>query len=255
MSFKIFRVVGAEFFFVSALTLALVNVSAVTPPPTDRDVEGLVGPVKRVEEEEAEGREEAGRLVERGRRATRSVTYDKRGRMVRRLINFPGREPNEQTFYYEKDTHRYTRHRLPVPAPRIPNAPGAFERITVTVVRYDAAEGALYEEVYNSDEPKARHLTQKYRHVFDAEGRLAESTLFTVDGRPGIRSVYTYEGSGRHPATASHYALSNPTPEVTRYTYTLDQRGNWTKRVADTTLADGAGTRRVRITYRHVSYF
>lgn len=237
---------------VAALASGLGVAAAQQRQPTDRDLEGLVGPVKRVEEEEAEGREEAGRLVERGRHPTRSVTFDKQGRMVARRATGLGPEAREQTFFYEKQK-RYTRYSLTLPVPPVMSKPRTFERLSVAVIRYDEAERALHVEVYRDEDPTPRALTQKYRYVFDAEGRLAESVLYTPGGRPGLRAVYTY-GAGRHPEGARHYAASDPAPEVTRYTYTLDARGNWTKRVADTTLADGKGTRRIRVTYRHLGY-
>lgn len=241
------------------LVVLLASVFGVAParqqqrPPTDRDVEGLVGPVKRVEEEEAEGREVSGRLVEQGRRPTRSVTFDKQGRMVGRRATGLGPDTREQTFFYEKQK-RYARHSLPL-AMSLPGIPKrTYERLSVTLFRYDEAGRALHVEVYRDEEATPRALTQKWRYVFDAEGRLAESVLYTPEGRAGLRAVYTY-GAGRHPEGARHYAGSEPTPEVTRYAYTLDARGNWTKRVADTTLADGKGTRRIRITYRDLDYY
>ncbi|HYP53409.1 MAG TPA: hypothetical protein VEQ42_07705 [Pyrinomonadaceae bacterium] len=243
--------------FALAFALALASPAAAQSParpspPTDRDIEGLVGAVKSFDEEEAEVKESGGQAAEGRRRHARTLSFDRRGRMIRRIIALPDHSTRTYAFSYDKEK-RYTSYTLPA-SPDAPFGPRQFERLTVTLLRYDEAERALYQEVYTSETPSPRSLSQRWRYTFDAEGRLAESLLYTTDGREGIRTRYDFD-AGRHPTEARHYAAGRPVPEVTRYTYTLDARGNWTKRVADTMLADKLGTRRVSVTYRKLSYF
>src|SRR6266513_2941114 len=80
--------------------------------PTDRDLDGLIGLVKKIDEEVAEAKMQGGKLIEGSRRQYRSVTYDRLGRMMHRWMNVSGSSSTDQTFSYDKRGNRHVRYSI-----------------------------------------------------------------------------------------------------------------------------------------------
>jgi hypothetical protein len=226
----------------------LSNVYAIQlAQPTDRDLDGLVGLVKRVEEEVAEMKMKGGKLTEGSQRPYCLVTYDRQGRMTRRWMNVTGSSSTDQSFSYDKEGARHARYKIFNPL--VKSTAEALH-----VFHFDADENALHEDVYVGDKPARAARTQRYMYRFGTGGRLAEKIFYTTQGDVAVRDVYTY-GADRHPTERRLYGFGNPTPQTIKYTYTLDSQGNWIKRVEENTQANQERTQRITITYRKISYY
>ena len=224
-----------------------------TGQPTARDLDGLVGQVKRIDEEVAEMKMKAGRMTESSRRRSSTVIYDRQGRMTQRWLSLNGFDSTDQSFSYDKNNIRHKRYSIFDP---LVNSTGnrSIEQLSVSVFHFDATENALREEVYVGDKPEPQARTQSYKYRFDSSRRLIEKISYTLQGTVAGRDVYTY-GTDHNPTERKLFSAGNPTPQVIKYTYTLDLRGNWIKRVAENTLANPARTQTVEVTYRKVSYY
>jgi hypothetical protein len=240
-------------FLIFVLWLALFSVAAnASTVPTDRDLDGFVGPVKRVDEDVAEMKMRGGKRVESSRHRSRMIVYDRQGRMTRRLFVLYDSSTTEQIFSYEKN-YRLMQSLMQRPF-TAPGRTSALPGEALMILRFDAAENALYEDIYMGHEPSPGALTQKYRHRFDADGRLIETILYTSKGVEAIKSVYVY-GTERHPSERRIYAAGSSQGQVIRYTYTLDSRGNWIKRIEENSLTNKDGSPRIEITYREILYY
>lgn len=221
--------------------------------PTDRNLEGLVGQVKSIDEEEAEIKMKGGKQSEGSRHRSRTVIYDRQGRMTHRWVSISGSDSSDQSFSYSKNNIRHRRYSNYDPASNNIGTTGA-ERRSVSVFRFDATENALYEDVYVGDDPTAKALTQRYKSRFDASGRVIEKIGYTIQGVAVTRNVYTYEVDN-NPREERLVTTGIPNPQIVKYTYVLDSQGNWIKRIAENTLADSARTQRIEVTYRKISYY
>ena len=237
------------------LVLAFSKAYAVQlAQPTDRDLDGLVGSVKRIEEEVTEVKTKDGKLTEGSRRRYRSVTYDRQGRMTRRWMNVTGTSSTDQTFSYDKKGARHVRYKIFNPL--INSAPeSGNEESAVHVFHFDADRSALHEDVYVGDEATPNGRTQRSTYQFDVGGRLTEKISYTIQGDVAVRDVYTYGTDRHHPTERRLFGFGRPTPQTIKYTYTLDSQGNWIKRVEENTLANHERTVRIKITYRKISYY
>jgi hypothetical protein len=209
--------------------------------------------VKSFEEDVAEMEMKGGKLTEGSRRRYRSVTYDKQGRMTRRWENVTGSSSVDQTYSYDKDGARHVRTRRFNPLFNRSQDSG-IEESALEVFHFDADESTLHQDVYVGDKPSPSARTQQYAFRFDAGGRVAERILYTLQGGVAVRDVHVY-GAGRHPTERRLYGFGNPTPQIIKYTYTLDPQGNWIKRVEENTLANQERTQRMKVTYRKISYY
>jgi hypothetical protein len=231
--------------------LAIGYATALTQP-TDRDLDGIDGLVKRIDEEVAETKMQAGKPIEGSRRRYRSVTYDRQGRMTRRWMNVTGSSSTDETCSYDKRGNRHVRYSIFNPL--IKSTPSDKEELALHVLQFNSGEDALYEDVYVGDEPSPKALTQRYEYRLDKLGRLAEKILYTLKGGVAVRDIYVY-GIDRLPLERQLYSFGNPKAQIIKYAYTLDAQGNWIKRVEENTLANQDRTQRIKVTYRYISYY
>lgn len=232
--------------------LFIFNIYTVSfAQPTARDFDGIVGAVKHVEEEVAEMKMKDGQLIESSRRRYRSTDYDKQGRMTRNWISVTVNGSKEEHFSYDKQGNASVRSEIF--SPSISDKPFPSSAFLNTF-KFDESENTLTKEVYVGNTPSPRTLTQKYKYQFDTNNRLVETIAYTVQGSIAIKDVYEY-GVGRFPTERRLYLTGNPTPQVIKYNYILDEQGNWIKRIEDNTLANQDRTQLTKITYRKISYF
>ncbi|HEY0427558.1 MAG TPA: hypothetical protein VGC76_07105 [Pyrinomonadaceae bacterium] len=239
------------FLYIFVVTV-LLAASALAAVPTDLNKEFLTGKVKSIDEDTATMKLKKGVLVEDSRYRSRSISFDRQGRMTYKWQKIDKLSPNEYFYTYEGDDKRFTRsvfiNLFGVDAKKNP------DRISLTILRYDADKNEIFEDVYAERESYVDALTQKYTYTFDKENRLVEDILAGSNGIPAFLTRYVY-GTERLPTERRGYIVGNPIPAISKYVYELDSTGNWTKQTAETTLAKKDAEATTVITYRKISYY
>ena len=77
--------------------------------PTDINIEGLSGKVKRIDDETATLEMKNGTLSAVNRRRTRTAIFDKQGRLIYEWIKISNLPPFEHNYYYDKKGNRHRR--------------------------------------------------------------------------------------------------------------------------------------------------
>jgi hypothetical protein len=234
------------------IVLVLSVASVFAAAPTDLDKEHLSGKVKRIEEETAVMKLKNGVLKEDSRYRSRSVAFDKQGRMTYQWQKIGKMSPSEFFYTYEDADKRFTRrvviNLFGVDAKKSP------DQISLTLFTYDAGRNEIFEKIYAAGEPDANALTQQYKYVFDKENRLVEKLSGGSNGIAAFITKYVY-GTGKLPTERRGFIAGNPVPQVFKYVYELDAQGNWTKQTAETTLAKEGAEATTEITYRKITYY
>jgi len=245
-------------FIIFAACVAATQAQSVSQP-NSLDMENLVGKVKRIEEQTAEMKLKNGKLVEGSRSPSRTVAFDKEGRMIYRWWKIGELPPTETKFSYEKDNKRIERTLRNNPLADFTKGPR--ESIGQSIFRYVASENALYRDVYPGEQanvnepPRFAAQTQKYKYIFGDNNRLLETVDYTMDdGKESTRDKNIY-ATERLPIQRVLITRGSPLKETIKYTYTLDEQDNWTKRVSEDTLADKNGTTIFRVEYRKITYY
>lgn len=238
-----------------ALGSTLTAASYAQRPQTDRDFDGLKGPVKSLTVESATLTRKGKGYVEERRALEEKVTYNAEG----------NRAEDELYFSYEgtlliKNVYRYV----------------GGEKLA------DAQQRDPVIELPNSPERAGggmRPFSEKYRYKYDEQGRVKEMTI-ERDGRVRIRNTYEYrngqmemrarKGGGdtvtfrrvdRFDAQGNlvgSTAFNNYPGDrsVDKYSYTdyeFDARGNWVKRLKR--MSEGGRPEEREVEYRTIIYF
>lgn len=230
-----------------------LNLSAQTPP-NDKNIEGLTGAVKRIDEQEATLKLKNGVFVEGARRPSRILIFDKQGRITYEWVQLEKLTPSERFSSYDKENNRHLRS--PSSSPFSSENKGKFlvEYLYLDVLKFDSAENILTKEVYVGDKPLPNNMTQKYKYHFDKDGKIFEKFVLTTKDVEAGKDVYIY-GAERLPTEIYFSETGNPFKEIIKYAYVLDAVGNWTKQTALDTFADYEQTHRTKVTYRKISYY
>lgn len=242
-----------------AACIAITQAQTISQPPNSLDMESLIGKVKKIEEQTAEMKLKNGKLVEGWRAPSRTILFDKEGRMTYRWQKIDGVPPSETKFSYEKDNKRIERTLRDDPFADPTKSPG--ERVGQSIFRYVASENALYRDVYPGEQlyadkpPRFFAQSQKYKYIFGDNNRLLETVDYFIDtGTEATHDKYIF-GDERLPIQRVLTTKGYPYKETIKYTYTLDEQGNWTKRISEDTLADKNGTVIYRVEYRKITYY
>lgn len=233
--------------------------AGVLAQPNDLNIENLTGKVKSFDEETAVLKEKNGVLVESSRTRTRTVIFDKQGRMTYEWLKIKDIMPREFYYTYEKDNKRVTR--MVYLDPFKDPAKKPMEQISLSIFSFDGAKNTLFKDIFVGDDfghnksPDELNIpTQKYSYVFDKDNRLLARTMLTLDGRDMITDKYIY-GSGNMYTERRMILAGNPRPQIFKYSYETDSQGNWIKQNAENTLADAGATKKNEIIYRKISYY
>lgn len=245
-------------FTILAVWVAAISAQTVSQP-NSLDMENLVGKVKRIDEQTAEMRLQNGVLKEVARTPSRIVAFDKKGRMIYRWLKIEELPTFETKFSYEKDGQRIERTlRNNLPSELTKNL---TESIGKSVFHYVTSEHALYRDVYPGEQanvnepPRFNAQTQKYKYIFGDDNRLLETIdYFSDNGEEATHDKNIYKDK-RLPIQCVLITKGIPFKETIKYNYTLDEQGNWTKRVSEDTLADKNGTTISRVEYRKITYY
>jgi hypothetical protein len=247
------------FFIIFGFCFAPAQAQAISQQPHSLDLENLVGKVKRIDEKIAEMKLKNGKLVEGWRSPSRTILFDKEGRMTYRWQKIDGVPPSETKFSYERDGRRIERTLRDEPFADQKNSPS--ERVGQSIFRYVASENALYHDVYPGEQlyadkpPRFFAQSQKYKYIFGDDNRLLETVDYFINtGEEATHDKNIY-GEERLPIQRVLTTKGMPFKETIKYTYTLDDQGNWTKRISEDSLGDKNGTVIFRVEYRKISYY
>lgn len=221
--------------------------------PTDINIEGLSGKVKRIDDETATLEMKNGTASEVSRRRTRTVIFDKKGRLTYEWIKISNLPPFEQNYYYDKKGNRHRRtsriNELGVEPSKV-----GTEQMSLSVFSFDSSKNILFQDEYRGDDITADYLLQKYQYSFDKSGRILERLVFDANGGEVFKDVYIY--GTEHLPTEKHLSMAeNPVGQIFKYKYILDSQGNWTKQIAEITILKKANEPRIEVTYRKISYY
>ncbi len=266
-----------------ALVLGLLSATVVCAQQrqTDRDFQGLKGPVKSVSVEKAMLKEQAGRQVEEPQRLMdEGATYDAEGNLV-----------NDES--YDEDGTLFVK--------KVYSQSGAV-RVVDTYARYptihlppNPSTGAPALTIGPPRQPKGsrsapnlsemEHKVDKYKYKYDDKGNISELTmerggvvrrrvvyslkaggkevLSYVDGKKlDYRRVETLDARGNVvESTATDVRDDDDGGDyIEKYSYTayeFDARGNWVKRVKSAWESEEGKPRYVplQVEYRTIVYF
>lgn len=236
-----------------ALSSAITSAAYAQRPQTDRDFDGLKGPVKSMSVEKATLKRQGKRYVEERRVLTDRVTY-----------NAEGNRANDE-WYADDDGVLLTKHTYRYAG----GEKLADSRIKDPVIH-----------IPNSSETVGggmRRFSEKYKYKYDDRGRVTEMTI-ERDGRVRLRVTYehrndrmemhTYEDGvtliyrrvNRFDArgnlagsTEFNLDLDNRVDKSSYTEYEFDARGNWVKRLKK--LSWGGEPEERELEYRTITYF
>lgn len=167
-------------YFVICLIAGLVSVSdAASTSKSDRERDGLTGPVQRVIEES--GTQTDGSVVWR-----QTTTYDPVGRMteVELASGTIGGQVETGKAIYERDSKGR------IASSKSFGGDGVLRDKTLYV--YDKSGNQIEQAIYDKD----GNLKFKFADAYDAEGNKVESRSYVGDGSLKSKSVYTYDSRG-----------------------------------------------------------
>ena len=225
---------------------------------TDREIDGLAGPVKRVVVTESTA---GGRPL-----PVETSVYDAEGRLVERIVYAAGAETARIKYTYDAAGVRHVRTTKPdgiglgqwhtrlrpreqPPMPFVKAADGTYAFVVVR--SYDTAGRIINEAIHTGSEPLNTPVLARVIYRYNAQGRISERLRFYgMPGAPVDKEVYTYGPEGQV-VEAVHYRQANLLPTKRTFAYERDARGNWIKRTETMTLA---GKPVVVVTARTVEY-
>lgn len=219
-----------------ALTAILVFTVSVNAQKqmSDRDVDGLKGVVKIVEEEKSNFSHKSGEWVESQRMCSSAIEYDKEGsRLKRDSCDYRGK-PFQKEVYGFLDGDKIVKEEI-FPDDSAPPAPKSL----------------------NDDKPRDKRYSFKFKYKYDSKGRRIQEEWFSNTGSLWIRDVRTYDDKGNeiewyryssngelnmksiskfddkgNEVEVTYISVAGKSPDSTySYSYEFDSRGNWIKRI------------------------
>lgn len=221
--------------------------------PTDLDLERLNGKVKKIDEEIARVKIKNGVSREDSPSRSRSVAFDKNGLKTYEWIKFAEAMPYERYYEYENG-RRLTRT---VSTGFSVGSDKQLESFSVAALLFNVGELSLLEAVFSGRNPEIKSaLRQQNKFLFDRRKRLVGEISYDVTtGKPLILTKYIF-GEERLPVERQiGSAYVNRYVQSIRYSYVLDEEGNWTKQSAENFPAVANPVKETTITYRKISYY
>ncbi|HIE66235.1 MAG: RHS repeat domain-containing protein [Nitrospira sp.] len=267
----------AGFFFLSFYGVPdLLN--AAPGQKTDKEREGLFGPVKTVYVEIGKmSKDETGKWVPSSRMPWLSTTYDLKGNRIEEDQLYNEEALNFKSFFVHDSKGRlkegletdfkgtvvfkwrYTRETaMKITEKRVfPNG----KLFSTSVYLYDDS-GNLIEEV-------RRHSLAgnsfKWTYAYDGAGRMLEESFYLIRSKPllnqkglslNYKSVYRYGKEG-HPTGKIHFGPTGVVESDKRYRYEFDAEGNWISQTAWEISEEGDASELIptEVTFRKIKYY
>lgn len=238
-----FRVIVAKCLVINLLAIPLW----AQAPSYDLRVEALKGKVKSIEEYRSVIVSPDGPTPEVGRQRHRSARFDESGRKTYEWSKIDKLDPFEHFYSYDANTRLKRTLR---------SGAGSIESHSYSLFSYDDAARILSENVFPGKQVENRAQTQGYTFRFDANGCLVEEVMLTAQKKPLLRKEYIYTDGKCSPGEVRLGLVSGAgRVQTIRYSYELDEKGNWKKRTVVNTLADESGTLKVEVIDRTIDYY
>jgi len=234
-------------------------------PRTDRQNEGLKGPVKSIVVESAELKKQGGQYVEGPRSLQARATYDAEGNRTNDEEYIDGELWTKREYRYVggvavADIHQKyvlgvipSSAATPDPKPAPPTKPPPMRRFTEKYRgKYDAAGNAV--ELVIEEDGRVRN-----RLTYRREGGRKETRGYVEQGSEKLhyRVVETFDAGGNLVGVEDITGTGHVLQKSTYGDYKFDERGNWIKRLVSDWADEGGKPRfePARVEYRTITYF
>lgn len=224
--------------FISAIILTpfLLLSALVQKQQTDREADGLKGPVNTVVTEVATFRTDSGKLVEFDLKPESEVTYDADGNRIRRKgydytgvlfesVNYSRIDGDKVAIYGDVDNKNRIVVEMPAPA----NQPKRRSDSRYTYkfkYKYDSY-GNVSEESWHQNDGS---LWLKY--TYKVKGNRKQEFVYSADGSLNQMYTYTLDDKGNEVELLIYDTEKKSVESKETYKYeAFDSKGNWTKRI------------------------
>lgn len=215
--------------------------------PTDLSIEGLIGSVKRVDEETSRLVTRNGVTREVNRRRTRSVVFDEKGRVTYKWVAIDDLPPFRHQYFYDKSGNRIGRTWHQGYSSR-----DMSPMTSLSTFQFDSSRRILTVDEYRGERIDPKMLRQVYEYYFDENGRIVADVMKDFRRREIFRTDFTYDSQFIING-ALHSMVRNPVGQIFSYENTSDEQGNWIRRRSYMKILK-SGEERTEIIYRKISY-
>jgi hypothetical protein len=254
-----------------ALALSLLSAAVVCAQKkqSDREHEGLKGPVKSVSVESASLSEEEGQQVEGQRVIDENVTYNAEGNRVNDEWYIDGGLFAKNLYSYAggiKAVDKYVAYPT-ITLPSSPAKEGGGTLRSVRPAKTDLSAMQRTSERYKYKYDAGGRITElsieeqgrvRRRNVFILKGQRREMLSYEKGEKLDYRRVETFDAQGNVVEIEEFDTRIENGEEKHSYTaYELDTRGNWVKRLKSAWESEGDKPRHVpiQVEYRKIVYF
>jgi len=245
-------------FLLSTVVLTICSVGVFAQQGTDRELAGLRGKVKVVENW-SQDTERDGKPIYKN--AIQSADeYDQSGSLVKSTYHVSA----GRSIYFLLDGKRVSKYEQLEgrPVPQLITVAGAPETPAPAenkgdpryehryAYKFDSSGRIIAIEDYKND----GRLWETRKFTYDAAGRIAGETI-SRDGKPEFDYIFKYDAGGTMIEKESVWYWVNGGKETTLYRYSkikADSRGNWTERTV--TQGDGKDAEIIMVESRKIKY-
>jgi hypothetical protein len=245
----------------AVLLLSTLSISAAIAQhrKSDREHDGLNGPVKTVSIEVTKLSTKSGKLVEDRPALIYTLDYDPQGNRVKQVIHsnyddivYPDRTANTRiSYHYDSEGNRTESHFNP-------NLLGDVKTGRVRwVFRHDQNGNRIEEALYGHNRnslSNVQTLLSTYTHTYDDMGNKVESNMI-VRGALYYKWEYTNDEKGNVLEMTCY--KRNKFDQRMAYDYKFDGRGNWIRRITGKAVTKNGRTyyEPIEVTYRTITYY
>jgi TonB family protein len=217
---------------------------------TDREHQGLKGPVGSIRIEVAKLSVSAGKVVEGPRVRSQKTIYDDKGNLV--WETFYDADSIVGSHYYSylsSDTQLEVAH---IRRTNFPNSAVPRRRSTIRFkwTHMTDSAGNRTESIVRADDDA---LIRKFTYFYDRAGKLTSANQYGSTGTAARTWVYDSAGNVTE---GKQFDESGLLTEQVSYAYEYDSQKNWVKRVTSRQTGSGKGAAvPIEVTYRTINYY
>ena len=234
--------------------LVLVFAGTVVGQPTERNVFGLFGNVKRVDEKQVKVEIVNGIRKETSSEFEETTVFDDKGRLE--YERYGGATTVERRHVYADNGRRRTIADTKAPFEK----PNAYKRPSISgaLFSYNATENSISHDTVSGRDFGGPTVTlneygQRYKYYFDKTNRLIKKVIMDSGLREVTTYQYTYADSG--PPSEAKLYLRGKLLQTLLYKYILDPQGNWTRRETQSIPTNPEHPITFEVSYRKISYY
>jgi YD repeat-containing protein len=200
---------------------------------SDREKDGLIGPVRTVRIDRAQFFIEAGKMVEGPRMLAETLVYDAAGRRIESADYLPGGAPDTKSTWKFDDAGREIERSYYVHDSLVRRWVSTYDDKGRIRERTEYGPGGgsvgrlIYE--YSATGNQARvtdygssDVRKKWDETYDAQRNLLERIEYDADGSSQSKYIYTYDAAGNR-TSETHYYKSNGSPHISKSVYIFDE--------------------------------